>query len=76
VAGTAVVLVLMAPSLVPQVARWVRTFPALGGDGPSPDPLWWAVLAVCAVAIAVTAGGLRSSSPPRSGAGSASYWVG
>jgi hypothetical protein len=25
-AGTAVVLVLMAPSLVPQVARWVRTF--------------------------------------------------
>jgi hypothetical protein len=30
VAGTAVVLVLMAPSLVPQVARWVRTFPAPG----------------------------------------------
>ena len=27
-AGLAVVLVLMAPSLMPQVARWVRTFPA------------------------------------------------
>jgi len=26
-AGAAVVLVLMTPSLVPQVARWVRTFP-------------------------------------------------
>jgi hypothetical protein len=28
--GTGVVLVLMAPSLVPQVGRWVRTFPAPG----------------------------------------------
>ena len=28
-AGTAVVLVLVTPGLVPQVARWVRTFPAL-----------------------------------------------
>ena len=37
-AGTAVVLVLMAPSLVPQVARWVRTFPAPGGGGPSRTP--------------------------------------
>ena len=36
-AGTAVVLVLMAPSLVPQVARWVRTFPAPGAGGPSSD---------------------------------------
>ena len=27
-AGTAVVLVPTAPSLVPQIARWVRTFPA------------------------------------------------
>ena len=34
VAGTAVVLVLMAPSLVPQVARWVRTFPAPGAGRP------------------------------------------
>jgi hypothetical protein len=60
VAGTAVVLVLMAPSLVPQVARWVRTFPASGAGGPSSDYVWWTVLVVCAVAIAVSAGGLRS----------------
>ena len=56
-AGTAVVLVLMAPSLVPQVARWVRTFPAAGADGPSSDHLWWIVLAVCVVAIATSIGG-------------------
>jgi hypothetical protein len=54
VAGTAVVLVLMAPSLVPQVARWVRTFPASGTGGPSSDPVWWTVLAVCVVAIAIS----------------------
>src|SRR5437868_5985748 len=48
VAGTAVVLVLMAPSLVPQVARWVRTFPAPGAGGPSANPVWWTVLAACA----------------------------
>jgi len=54
-AGTAVVLVLMAPTLVPQVARWVRTFPAPGG--PSPDPVWWTVLAACAAAIAISVGG-------------------
>jgi hypothetical protein len=60
VASTAVVLVLMAPSIVPQVARWVRTFPASGAGGLSSDHLWWTVLAVCAVAIAVSAGGLRS----------------
>jgi hypothetical protein len=57
VAGTAVVLVLMAPTLVPQVARWVRTFPASGPGGLSSDTLWWTVLAVCAVAIAVSVGG-------------------
>ena len=54
VAGTAVVLVLMAPSLVPQVARWVRTFPAPGTGGPSSDPVWWTVLAVCVAAIAIS----------------------
>jgi hypothetical protein len=48
------VLVLMAPSLVPQVARWVRTFPAPGPDGPSSDHVWWIVLAVCVVAIAIS----------------------
>ena len=30
-------LVLLAPSLVPQVARWVRTFPAPGASGPSSE---------------------------------------
>ena len=57
--GTAVVLVLMTPSLVPQVARWVRTFPAPGAGGPSPDPVWWTVLAVCLVAIAISVSGRR-----------------
>jgi hypothetical protein len=55
--GTAVVLVLMAPSLVPQVARWVRTFPAPGAGGPASDHVWWIVLAVCVVAIAVSVSG-------------------
>jgi hypothetical protein len=57
VAGTAVVLVLMAPTLVPQVARFVRTFPAAGASGPSSDTVWWTVLAVCVVAIAVSVNG-------------------
>jgi hypothetical protein len=58
-AGTAVVLALMTPALVPQVARWVRTFPAPGTNAPSPDPVWWTVLAVCVVAIAISVGGRR-----------------
>ncbi len=58
-AGTAVVLALMTPALVPQVARWVRTFPAPGADGSSPDTVWWTVLAVCVVAIAISVGGRR-----------------
>jgi hypothetical protein len=57
VAGTAVVLVLMAPTLVPQVARFVRTFPAPGAGGPSSDPVWWTVLTVCVVTITVSVGG-------------------
>lgn len=52
-----VVLVLMAPSFVPQVARWVRTFPAPGAADPSSDHVWWIVLAVCVVAIALSIGG-------------------
>jgi hypothetical protein len=56
-AGVAVVLVLMAPSLVPQVARWVRTFPAPGAEGLSSDAVWWTVLTVCVVAIAVSVDG-------------------
>ena len=62
VVGTAVVLVLMAPALEPHVARWVRTFPAPGAGGLSSDTVWWTVLAVCAVAIAVSVGG--RSLPP------------
>jgi hypothetical protein len=49
--------VLMAPALVPHVARWVRTFPAPGAGSLSPDTVWWTVLAVCAVAITVSVGG-------------------
>ena len=37
----------------------VRTFPAPGAGGPSSDTVWWIALAVCAVAIAVPAGGRR-----------------
>jgi hypothetical protein len=59
VAGAAVVLVLMAPSLVPEAARWVRTFPAPGAVGPSSDTVWWIVVAVCAVAIAISVSGRR-----------------
>ena len=59
VAGAAVVLVLMAPSLVPQAARWVRTFPAPGAGGPSSDTVWWVVVAVCVVAIVISVGGRR-----------------
>jgi hypothetical protein len=55
-AGAAVVLVLMAPSLLPQVARWVSTFPASGG-GLSSNTLWWTVLAVCVAAVAVSVSG-------------------
>jgi len=58
-AGAAVVLVLIAPGLVPQVARWVRTFPAPGVGGPSSDTVWWIVLAVCLVAIAISVSGRR-----------------
>ena len=58
-AGAAVVLVLMTPSLVPPVARWVRTFPAPGARGSSSDPVWWTALAVCVLAVAISTGGLR-----------------
>ena len=58
-AGTAVVLLLLAPSLVPEVTRWVRTFPAPGAGGPSADTVWWIALAVCVVAIAISVGGRR-----------------
>ncbi len=56
-AGAAVVLALMAPSLVPQIARWVRTFPAPDAGGRSSDTVWWTVLAVCVAAIVISVGG-------------------
>jgi hypothetical protein len=61
-AGTAVVLTLMAPSLVPPLARRVQTFPAAGELGPSSDPLWWTVLALCLVTVA---GAVREPPRPR-----------
>jgi hypothetical protein len=56
-AGAAAVLALMAPSLVPQIARWVRTFPAPDTGGLSSDTVWWTVLAVCVAAIVISVGG-------------------
>jgi len=55
--AAAVVLVLMAPVLVPEAARWIRTFPAPGAGGPSSDTVWWTVLAVCVAAVAISIGG-------------------
>jgi hypothetical protein len=55
-AGAAVVLILMAPSLLPSVARRVSTFPASGG-GLSSNTVWWTVLAVCVAAVAVSVNG-------------------
>ena len=61
--AAAVVVVLMAPILVPQAARWVRTFPAPGAGGPSSDTVWWTVLAACVVAIAFSIGGRHNLVP-------------
>ena len=55
-ASAAVVLILMAPSLLPQVARRVSTFPASGG-GLSSNTVWWTILAVCVAAVAISIGG-------------------
>jgi hypothetical protein len=58
-AAAAVVLMLMAPTLVPQIARWVRTFPAPGTGGPSSNTLWSTVLPICVMAIAVSVSSRR-----------------
>jgi hypothetical protein len=55
--ASAVALVLMAPSIVPPVARWIRTFPAPGASGLSSDTVWWIAIAACALAIPAAAGG-------------------
>jgi hypothetical protein len=66
-AGTTVVLILMASSLVPQVARRIHTFPAPGQHGPSSNHLWWTVLALCMVTIAISVHGPGSSIRPFGG---------
>jgi hypothetical protein len=57
-----VVLILMAPHLVPQVTRQVSTFPTSDGHGLSSNTVWWTVLAVCAAAVAASVNGRP---PPR-----------
>jgi hypothetical protein len=64
-ASAAVVLILMAPTLLPPVARRVSTFPASNG-GLSSNAVWWTVLAVCVAAVAVSVSGrpgLRARHP-------------
>jgi hypothetical protein len=56
-ASAAVALILMAPSLVPAVARRVSTFPTSGGAGLSSNTVWWTVLALCITAFAVSVNG-------------------
>jgi hypothetical protein len=55
--SAAVVLILMAPTLLPAVGRRVCTFPTAGRDGLSSNAVWWTVLAVCAAAVAVSVNG-------------------
>ena len=55
-ASATVVLILMAPTLLPQVARRVSTFPTSSG-GLSSNTVWWTVLAVCVAAVAVSVNG-------------------
>jgi hypothetical protein len=57
VASAAVALILMAPTLVPAVARRVSTFPTSGGAGLSSNTVWWTVLAMCIAAVAASVNG-------------------
>jgi hypothetical protein len=62
----AVALILMAPTLLPFVARRVSTFPASDGSGLSSNTVWWTVLATCIAAVAVSVNGrLLPRRPPR-----------
>ncbi len=64
--SAAVALILMAPTLLPLVARRVSTFPTSGGVGLSSNTVWWTVLAVCMAAVAVSVNGrLLPRRPPR-----------
>ncbi len=56
-ASATVVLILMAPTLLPAVARRVSTFPTSGRDGLSSNTVWWTVLAVSVAAVAVSVSG-------------------
>ncbi len=56
-ASAAVVLILMAPTLLPGVASRVSTFPTSGGGGLSSNTVWWIVLVVCVAAVAVSVSG-------------------
>jgi len=53
-ASAAVALILMAPSLLPPVARRVSTFPTSGVDGLSSNTVWWTVLALCIATVTVS----------------------
>ena len=55
-ASAIVVLILMAPSLLPEVSRRLSTFPT-GRSGLSSDTVWWIVLTVCVAAVAVSVNG-------------------
>ena len=52
-----VALILMAPLLVPFVARRVSTFPASQGSGLSSNTVWWTVLALSVPAVAASVDG-------------------
>jgi hypothetical protein len=52
-ASAIVVLMLMAPSLLPEVSRRLSTFPTIR-SGLSSDTVWWTVLTVCVGAVAVS----------------------
>lgn len=53
-ASATVVLILMAPTLIPTLAHRVSTFPTSGRDGPSSNTIWWTVLALSVAAVAVS----------------------
>ena len=55
-ASATVVLILMAPTLLPPVARRVSTFPTSSG-GLSSNTVWCTALAVCVAAVAVSVNG-------------------
>lgn len=56
-ASATVVLILMAPTLLPTVARRVSTFPTSNGVGLSSNTVWWTVLVLCVAAVAVSVSG-------------------